>query len=81
MREFVTWVLQGTPGWDRLAIDEVIRSGERTDVALKHRVPIYMTYITAWATSGGMIHFRDDIYNRDGLSAMTPIDNAASTGG
>ncbi len=72
VREFVTWVLQGTTGWDRLAIDNVIRSGERTDVALRNRVPIYMTYITAWATSGGMIHFRDDIYNRDGLSTMVP---------
>ncbi|MCT4656774.1 MAG: L,D-transpeptidase family protein [Cohaesibacter sp.] len=72
VREFVTWVLGKTQGWDRLAIDEVIRSGERTDVAVKSRVPIYMTYITAWATSGGMIHFRDDIYNRDGLSPVAP---------
>ena len=73
VREFVTWVLADTPGWDRLAIDEVIRSGEREDVNVNHPVPIYMTYITAWATSGGLIHFRDDIYNRDGLTAMTPV--------
>ena len=72
VREFVTWVLQGTPGWDRIAIDDTIRSGERTDVSVKSKVPIYMTYITAWATNGGLIHFRDDIYNRDGLSAMSP---------
>lgn len=72
VREFVTWVLGDTPGWDRLSIDDVIRSGERTDVSVRKRVPIYMTYITAWATSGGMIHFRDDIYNRDGLSTMAP---------
>lgn len=72
VREFVTWVLGETPGWDRLSIDDVIRSGERTDVSVRKRVPIYMTYITAWATSGGMIHFRDDIYNRDGLSTMAP---------
>lgn len=77
VREFVTWVLGQTAGWDRLSIDDVIRSGERLDVRIRKRVPIYMTYITAWATSGGMIHFRDDIYNRDGLSAMAP---SAQTG-
>ena len=76
VREFVTWVLKDTPGWDRIAIDEVIRAGERVDVAVRGRVPIYMTYITAWATNGGMIHFRDDIYNRDGLSAMSPAPQA-----
>ena len=73
VREFVTWILQETPGWNRISIDDVIRSGERTDVQVKGRVPIYMTYITAWATNGGMIHFRDDIYNRDGLNAMSPV--------
>ncbi|PLW77067.1 murein L,D-transpeptidase [Cohaesibacter celericrescens] len=73
VREFVTWVLNGTPGWDRMAVDAAIRSGERNDVSVRDRVPIYMTYITAWASNGGMIHFRDDIYNRDGLSAMSPI--------
>ncbi|WP_319531389.1 L,D-transpeptidase family protein [uncultured Cohaesibacter sp.] len=73
VREFVTWILEDTPGWDRLSIDEVIRSGEREDVKVRGNVPIYMTYITAWATSGGMIHFREDIYNRDGLNAMTPV--------
>ena len=74
VREFVVWVLENTPGWDRFAIDEVIRSGERVDVTVKGKVPIYMTYITAWATNEGMIHFREDIYNRDGLSALSPVN-------
>jgi len=77
VREFVTWVLKDTQGWDRVAIDEVIRAGERVDVAVRGHVPIYMTYITAWSTNGGMIHFRDDIYNRDGLSAMEPTLQAS----
>ncbi len=72
VREFVVWVLEDTPGWDRFAIDEVIKSGEREDVQVKGNVPIYMTYITAWATNEGMIHFREDIYDRDGLTAMSP---------
>ena len=77
VREFVTWILKDTQGWDRLSIDDAIRGGERVDVSVRGRVPIYMTYITAWATNGGMIHFRDDIYNRDGLSAMSPATQAS----
>ncbi|HOV03471.1 MAG TPA: L,D-transpeptidase family protein [Kaistiaceae bacterium] len=67
VRELVTWLLRDTPGWSRAQIDATIQSGERTDVKLVEPVPIYTTYITAWATSGGVVNFRDDIYNRDGL--------------
>ncbi|MEZ5839920.1 MAG: L,D-transpeptidase family protein [Hyphomicrobiales bacterium] len=67
VRELVTWLLRDTPGWSRAQIDATIQSGERVDVKLVEPVPIYTTYITAWATSSGVVNFRDDIYNRDGL--------------
>lgn len=68
VRELVTWLLESTtPDWSRARVDETIRAGLREDVKLKSRIPIYMTYITAWATSEGVVHYRDDIYNRDGV--------------
>jgi len=67
VRELVTWLLQGTPGWSRQEIDEVIRSGEQKNVKIKPPVPLYWVYVTAWATPDGVVQFRDDIYNRDGL--------------
>jgi len=68
VRELVTWLLQSTtPDWDRARVDQTIRVGEREDVKLKKAIPLYLTYITAWANDDGVIHFRDDIYNRDGL--------------
>ena len=33
-------------------------------------VPVYWVYITAWATPDGIIQFRDDIYQRDGLGSV-----------
>ncbi len=65
VRELVTWLLAPSGEWTRERVDEVIRSGERVDVKLTQKVPIYTTYITAWATRDGVVNFREDIYNRD----------------
>jgi len=78
VRELITWMLQSTtPGWDRAQVDAVIRTGEREDVKLKSKIPLYMTYVTAWANADGVIHFRDDIYNRDDLYSAAPADSQA----
>jgi murein L,D-transpeptidase YcbB/YkuD len=68
VRDLVAWLLAETSGWSRLEIDEVIKSGERKDAKLKPQVPLHWIYVTAWATADGVVQFRDDIYNRDGLS-------------
>ena len=67
--ELVNWLLVETPGWSRTEIEQVIKSGERKDAKVLRPVPLYWVYITAWATPDGVVQFRDDIYNRDGLGA------------
>jgi murein L,D-transpeptidase YcbB/YkuD len=67
VRELVAWLLQETQGWPRSQIDNVIRAGERKDARLHKPVPLYWVYVTAWATPDGVVQFRDDIYNRDGI--------------
>jgi murein L,D-transpeptidase YcbB/YkuD len=67
VRELVTWLLRDTPTWDRAHIDAVIKSGDRIDARLAKPVPVYWVYVTAWATPDGVVQFRDDIYNHDGL--------------
>ncbi len=69
VRELVTWLLAGTPGWTRQQIDDVIRSGDRKDARLKAAVPLYWVYVTGWATPDGVVQFRDDIYGRDGIGS------------
>ena len=76
VRDLVVWLLSETSGWSRIEIDEVIKSGERKDAKLKPQVPLHWVYVTAWATADGVVQFRDDIYNRDGLS----LPAAASRG-
>lgn len=70
VRELVDWLLRDTPGWSRQEIDAAIQSGERKDARLAKPVPVYWVYITAWATPDGVVQFRDDIYNRDGLKPV-----------
>ncbi len=76
VRDYVAWLLKDTPGWDREHIDAAIRSGERLDVKLEKPVPVYWVYITSWATPEGVVQFREDIYNRDGLGGPGAVASA-----
>ena len=82
VREYITWLLKDTPGWDRQKVEEAIESGKRIDANIAQPVPVYWTYITAWSTPDGIVQFRDDIYKRDGVNvpstigAPTPVASA-----
>jgi murein L,D-transpeptidase YcbB/YkuD len=73
VRELVAWILRDTPNWGLAQIDEAIRSGQRIDAKVKGPVPVYTNYITAWATREGIVHFRDDIYGRDGIGELAAL--------
>ncbi|MCC0016293.1 MAG: L,D-transpeptidase family protein [Rhodobiaceae bacterium] len=65
VRKLVSWLLEPNGNWTPQIVDATIASGERIDVSLSVPTPIYMTYITAWGTPDGIVHFRPDVYNRD----------------
>jgi murein L,D-transpeptidase YcbB/YkuD len=67
VRELVNWLLAETPGWSREEIEQVVRSGEQKNARVAKPVALYWVYVTAWATPDGIVQFRDDIYNKDGL--------------
>ncbi len=73
VRDLITWLLESTtPDWSRERVEQTIASGERMDVRLDDGIPLYLTYVTAWSSPNGVVHFREDIYNRDGLGGSTP---------
>ena len=49
------------------AMAAALQSGETTQIALATAIPIHIAYLTAWADEDGRAHFRDDIYDLDGL--------------
>jgi murein L,D-transpeptidase YcbB/YkuD len=70
VRDYIQWLLKDTAGWDREQIEAAFKGGQRIDARITHPVAVYWTYITAWATADGIVQFRDDIYNRDGLGGV-----------
>lgn len=60
-REFAAVLL----GWDAAEVDKHIGSPKTETVRLKKKIPVYLTYFTAWPDGTGKIRFFEDIYGRD----------------
>jgi len=66
--QLAEWVARYEPGWERPGrVQEILATGNAFDLNLTRPVPVYFTYITAWAEPSGSIQFRPDIYGRDGM--------------
>jgi L,D-transpeptidase YcbB len=79
-REFATVLL----GWDRTRIDEETDSRRSQSIALGQKIPVHITYFTAWPDSSGKISYFNDVYERDeamekALTAMAAAREANST--
>lgn len=70
IEELALWLLKGKPGWDAGQIESIKEGGRSGTVRLKHPVPLYFAYVTAWATRDGVIQFRPDIYKKDGVGEV-----------
>ncbi len=70
VRDLVAWILRDTPDWDRRRLEQSIQNDSDVKIAVSNPVPVYFTYISAWATGDGVAHFRDDIYGRDGVDEL-----------
>ena len=66
--KLVEWIAKYENGWAEPGrAQDVIATGQPLDMNLTRPLPVYFTYITAWAELDGKIVFRPDIYNRDGV--------------
>ncbi len=65
--DLVEWIGRYEPGWDRPGrAQEIVNGGQPVDVTLTRPLPVYFTYLTAWAEGDGVAVFRPDAYGRDG---------------
>jgi murein L,D-transpeptidase YcbB/YkuD len=59
------YVLQGYSEWDGARIKQAMYSGDERHVKLKEKIPVHITYFTAWVDENGGLHFQPDIYGYD----------------
>jgi murein L,D-transpeptidase YcbB/YkuD len=64
-RELAQLILEGDKNWTPEKIDAAMNSGVESWYTLKNKIPVYIGYFTAWADNEGVIHFYDDVYERD----------------
>ena len=60
-REFAAVLL----GWDQAEVARHIETPKSETVRLKQKIPVHLTYFTAWPDETGKIRYFDDIYGRD----------------
>jgi L,D-transpeptidase YcbB len=67
--QLAEWIARYEIGWEQPGrVEAVLQSGQALDLTLTRPLPVYFTYITAWAEPNGVVQFRPDIYNRDGVN-------------
>lgn len=66
----VAWLLEKNKNWAKSAVDRFEKSGEVRTIRLKRNIPLHIVYVTAWATKNGVVHFRRDLYSRDGVGRV-----------
>jgi murein L,D-transpeptidase YcbB/YkuD len=67
IEQLAAWLLKDNGSWSAERIEEMKKTGERQNVLLKKPVPLYFVYMTAWATEDGIVQFRRDLYEKDGV--------------
>ena len=60
-REFAAVLL----GWDQEEVAKHIETPKSETVRLKEKIPVHLTYFTAWPDETGRIRYYDDLYGRD----------------
>ncbi|RYY89922.1 MAG: hypothetical protein EOO15_04730 [Chitinophagaceae bacterium] len=59
------YLLRNSPGWTPAKIKTAMNSGKELRVDLPGKVPVALTYLTAWVDDAGLVNFREDVYKLD----------------
>jgi murein L,D-transpeptidase YcbB/YkuD len=64
-RDLAIAVLRDDPEWSVEQIDAAMNRGVERTYRLQNKIPVYIGYFTAWVDKEGVVHFYDDVYQRD----------------
>jgi murein L,D-transpeptidase YcbB/YkuD len=63
--DLAAYVLSGNSEWTVEKIIKTIDSGKTKVIPIRDSIMVHLLYWTVWVDEGGIVNFRDDIYDRD----------------
>jgi murein L,D-transpeptidase YcbB/YkuD len=63
--ELATYLLEGDTNWKTLLFQEGDIDIVPKTIYFKKAMPIHIVYFTSWVDQNGLLHFRNDIYNKN----------------
>lgn len=64
-RELAIAITSKDGGWTEKQVDAAMHKSSENIYRLKEKIPVFLTYFTAWADKNGNVVFFDDVYKRD----------------
>ena len=64
-RDLAIAILKDDDNWTPQKIDSAMNTGKENKYTLKKKIPVYITYFTAWVDEQGQLNFYKDVYKRD----------------
>ncbi|RYY67516.1 MAG: hypothetical protein EOO12_00850 [Chitinophagaceae bacterium] len=64
-QKLAEYLLRNNPEWTPAKIKTAMNSGREQRVDLPGKVPVSLTYLTAWVDDDGALNFREDVYGLD----------------
>ncbi len=69
--KFAEILLAYDKGWDRSRVDWVVKRGPRDNhIKLDNKIPVHITYFTAWVDDDGKLKTASDVYGHEKLIQM-----------
>jgi murein L,D-transpeptidase YcbB/YkuD len=68
-KELAFLILKENPDWPVERINKAMEGERETTCILKNKIPVHISYFTAWVDTSDVIHFYEDVYGRDTLLA------------
>ena len=64
-KKLAAYLLAGRAEWTDEKMEKAMNAKTEVWVAIKEKVPVFITYFTSWVDKDGMINFREDLYGHD----------------
>jgi murein L,D-transpeptidase YcbB/YkuD len=76
--KLASFLLKYDTTWTAARINKAMHLGKEQQITLKHKVPVFIAYFTAFTDRDNKLNFRKDIYNRDDQLASMILSGKGS---